>query len=132
MLLSCRFLNDVSNVNSFSVSPSAEINAGDAQTLYLQLVDASVDRAEQGFVPSGRRYMPPAGSTFQVTFRNVDDAKKVVRTATQPFQLDPSIWAVSILASDPIRGTVMIGATLTEPGRTLNFGGSPSLILRVK
>ncbi len=133
MVLSCRFLIDVAGVNSFEISPQAEINAGDAQTLYIQLVDTSLDRAEQGYSPPGRRYMPPSGSTFQLTFANIDDAKKVTRSGTQPYPLDPSIWAIPIMASDPLRGTVFLRGSLVEPSRTLNFGnGSTGLVLRVK
>jgi len=134
MLLSCRFLTDVAGVNTFQVSPQAEINAGDAQTLYIQLIDASLDRADQGFSPAGRRYMPPAGSTLSLLFSNIDDAKKLTRAATQPFSLDPSIWAIPILSTDPLAGTVTLKATLVEPGpRTLNFGGTSSaLTLRVR
>lgn len=114
MLLSARFLNAVANVNSFEYANVAEWVAGNALTLYFQLIDDSLDRADQGFKPAGRRYMPPDDSTLTVLFGSVDDAKKVTRTATQPFSNDPSIWAVSILATDPIAGTVPVTLTLTE------------------
>src|SRR4051812_12653488 len=121
MLLSARFLNDVSSVNSFEMATAAEIYAGDAQTVYMQLIDASLDRSDQSFNPAGRRYMPPAGSTLQVTFLNVDDAKTVVRTASQPFAQDPSIWSIPILSTDPLAGTAAMNLVLTEPGpRKLN------------
>ena len=152
MLLSYRFLVDVANVNSFEVVSAAEINAGDAQDLYIQLVDASVDRAEQGYNPAGRRYMPAAGATVSVTFTNLDTGpsvqgdfqasprinpttpSKVVRTALQPFSNDGSIWKIPLLASDPLKGTVQMQVALTEvtPARTLTVRPSPGLMLRVR
>jgi len=132
MLLSARFLLDVANVNSYEHAAQLEFNAGDAQVIHLQLIDAALDRAEQGFSPAGRRYMPPAGSTLQLTMLNIDDAKKVTRFATQPYAQDPSIWAVSILATDPLKGSVSLKLVLAEPGRTLNASLVPGVLLRVR
>lgn len=133
MILSCRFLIDVAGVNTFQYIPQAEMYAGDSQNLYIQLTDASLDRAEQGFNPVGRRYCPPATSTLSVTFKNIDDAKVVVRAATQAYPtLDASIWFIPILSSDPLSGTITMGATLTEPGRTIGFSNSKGVLLRVR
>ncbi len=131
MQLSARFLNDVSSANSFEHVSQLEISGGDAQTIFFQLVDPTLDRTEQGFSPSGRRYMPPALSTLQVTLWNLDDSKKVIRTATQPYPLDPSIWSFQILASDPIKGTVGVNLVLSEPTRTLTSPRFSPTILRV-
>lgn len=133
MLLSCRFLTDVAGVNTFQVISAAEMYAGDSQDLYIQLVDESVDRSDQGFSPRGRRYCPPAGTTLSVTFKNVDDAKVVPRAAVQAFpDLDASIWYVPILSSDPLAGTVSMSAVLTEPGRTLRFAFAKGVVMRVR
>lgn len=132
MLLSLRFLTDVSSVNSWESVSAVEIYSGDSQTLFFQLVDASLDRPEQGFRPSGRRYMPPAGSTLRVTFVNLDDAKKVVRVASQPYAQDGSIWSIPILSTDPIKGTSTMNLELKEPGRTLNARFANGSMLRVK
>ncbi len=132
MLLSCRFLIDVANVNNFEQVASVELYSGDTQTVYFQLIDASLDRAEQMFNPAGRRYCPPATSTLQVTLVNVDDALKIVRTATQPYAQDPSIWSVPFLASDPLKGTAALNLVLTEPSRTLNARFAPGSVLRIK
>lgn len=131
MLLSCRFLRNVQNVNSFEQSNTMELFAGDTQTLYLQLVDSGVDRTEQGFSPPGRRYIPGAGASLQVTFENIDDAKRVVRLATQPFANDPSIWSVPLLATDPFKGTVMFTLKLNDGAKVFNSSGQP-LMLRVR
>lgn len=131
MQLSVRFLGDVQNVNSFEHVSALEITGGDAQTLYFQLIDASVDREDQGYMPAGRRYMPPATTTLQVTMLNIDDAKKVVRFATQPFSDDRSIWSIPVLASDPMRGTVSLKFLLTEPTRVLNANFVPGIVFRI-
>ncbi len=64
MLLSVRFLNDVSSANSYEIIDNPEFFAGDAQTIHIQLIDASLDREGQGFNPPGRRYLPPTSSTL--------------------------------------------------------------------
>lgn len=131
MRLSLRFLNDVANANSFEYADSIEFQGGDNQTVYLQLVDASLDRLEQGFNPPGRRYTPSAGAMLSVTMVNLDDAKKVVRPASQPFPNDPSIWAMTVLPTDPIKGTVRLSMVLTETGRILHSSNVPGMFLRV-
>lgn len=133
MLLSCRFLTDVAGVNTFQVIAQAEMYAGDTQNLYIQLIDDSVDRTDQGFSPRGRRYCPPAGATLVVTFKNVDNAKVVPRTAVQAFpELDASIWYVPVLASDPLAGTVTMAAALTEDDRVLHFANAKGVLFRVR
>lgn len=86
--------------------------------MYLQLIDSSLDRPEQGFSPAGRRYVPAVGSSLTVLFENIDDLKKLSRVAVQPFPLDGSIWKVSILSTDPLRGTPQIRLALSESGVT--------------
>lgn len=131
MLLSARFLNDVSGVNSFDHVTSIELGAGDPSTVYFQLVDASVHRSEDGYRPAGRRYVPAAGATLQVVLENIDDAKKITRYATQPYAQDPSIWALSIQASDAIEGTVPLRMTLNESGTIRHVTLRAALYLRV-
>jgi len=132
VLLSCRFLNDVQSVNSFEPAAQIEFSAGDSQVLFLQLIDSSLDRADQGFSPAGRRYVPPAGTTMAVTFANIDDAKKFTRSASQPYAQDPSIWSVPILGTDGLRGTVNLSLVLTEPSRVLNARFATGAVLRVQ
>lgn len=149
MRLSARFLNDVASVNSYEAVANIEINQGDAQNLYIQLVDLSVDRVEQGFNPSGRRYMPAVGATMTCTLTNTDTGpstditetmaprlnpsapSQVVRAGAQPFPQDASIWAIPLLNTDPLNGTVNLTFTLTEGAKTTTFSGAPRLFLRV-
>lgn len=132
MQLSARLLNDVASVNSYEVASALEFTAGDTQTVYFQLIDASLDRTEQGYNPPGRRYMPPATSTLQLTMLNIDDAKKVVRFCSQPFTQDPSIWAVAILGTDPLIGTVSLKFSLVEPSKNYSANFAPGVLLRVR
>lgn len=89
---------------------------GDAPTLYLQLLDKSVDLPIEGFSPPYRRYMPAAGATLQITITSNDMAKEITRFAAQPFSSDPSIWRLNLLSTDPVRGTASIKLKLTENG----------------
>jgi len=133
MPLSCRFLADVSGVNSFEYAAQAEIYQGDDATIYIQLVESGLDRSDQGFFPAGRRYCPPASSTLTVLLKNIDDAKKVIRVCTQAYPtLDASIWYITLLPSDPLSGTVTMEATLEEPSRTLHFKNAKGVLVRVK
>ena len=113
-------LIDTQSVNDFVYATEISATAGDAVDLYFQLSDSEKNSPSQGFLPGGLRYMPVAGSTLVVTFKNIDDAKVVTRYASQPFAADPSIWMVSVLPTDPIKGTVTCKFQLTEPAG-LNF-----------
>jgi hypothetical protein len=124
MLLSARILNDVGGVNTFSYAQVAEFTEGDAPTIYFQLIDESLDRDSR---PAGRRYMPAAGATLQVVIHNIDDAKTATRFATQPFAQDPSIWSISLLTTDTVRGTCSVKLTLTE-GAKVTRGTASNVI----
>jgi hypothetical protein len=114
MLLSAKVLTDVSGVNGFTPVSVYEFTEGDAPTIYFQLVDLSLDRAEQGFSPPGRRYIPASGATLQCVIVNTDEAKKLTRFAAQPFAQDGSIWALTLTSTDFVRGSVDVLLTLTE------------------
>lgn len=132
MLLACRFLIDVAGVNSFEYADSVEWYEGDTQTLYIQLIDAALDRAIDGYVPAGRRYIPSADATLTMTFANIDSAKTIARSATRPFAQDGSIWSVPILATDPFKGSVAIRLRLNEAGQTKSSGDRPGMLVRVR
>lgn len=132
MLLSLRFLLDVGNVNQFRFTQQIEFSADDSQNLYFQLVDLSVDRADESYNPPGRRYVPAATSTLSVEFLSVECQKVVIRSAVQPFTQDPSIWMVPILGSDPLQGTIIMKVKLQEPTRTLNFSSGKGIVLRIR
>lgn len=131
MLLGVRFLTDVGSVNNYEFIQQLEINAGDSQNIYLQLVDLAVDRSDEGYSPPGRRYMPALTATLSVELLSVECQKQVIRSGIQPFTQDASIWTIPILSSDPIRGTIQMKVRLVEPTRTLNFT-SKGAMLRVR
>jgi hypothetical protein len=114
MLLSARFLNDVSSVNSFEVAQVGQFTKGEAASVYFQLVDLSVDGALKGFAPAGRRYIPATGATLSVVVNSIDNAKKITRVATNPFPDDRSIWKLDFLTTDTVSGTLSLQLTLTE------------------
>ncbi|CAB4127188.1 hypothetical protein UFOVP75_77 [uncultured Caudovirales phage] len=114
MLLSCRMLENVVDANHFNYVQAMEFTEGDTPRIFLQLIDASLDKAIAGFSPAGRRYMPDIGATLKVTFDNLDDAKKITRTAIQPFASDPSIWMIDLLTTDKVVGTITLRLALTE------------------
>ena len=115
MLLSARVLSGVTSVNDYCSAEYLEWTQGDTIDLYLQLTDLTKDRSLAGFSPAGRRYVPQVGATLQVRLDNIDDAVAVTRQASQPYPTqDPSIWRVSVAATDVIRGTCALALTLTE------------------
>lgn len=114
MLLSARILADVANVNVFRYADVAEFTDGDGPAIYFQLIDSSQDRNMR---PAGRRYMPSAGATLQVTLDAIDDAQKITRFATQPFANDPSIWMLQLQSTDKVAGTRSLVLVLTESGK---------------
>jgi len=122
MLLSARPLVDVSGVNSFQVAEQIRFSQGDATVIYLQLINSALDTAGKGFSPAGRRYIPASGATLSVVLDNIDDDKKITRSATQPYASDGSIWAITVLSTDDIgAGTMSLKLTLTE-GATVTRG----------
>jgi hypothetical protein len=131
MKLSARPLIEVCNVNDFSTSQQLEFSLGDSFTFYLQLIDLEKNRAQFGWNPPGMRYVPAINSTLTLTFLNIDTAKQFSRVANQPFAQDGSIWAIPILATDPIGGTVSIKAVLTENGATKTFSIQGCLLGKV-
>jgi hypothetical protein len=116
MKFSVRPIVDVSSVNDFRYKTELQSIFGDPVDLYFQLFDEDKNLSTKSYESPGLRYIPQALSTLQVTFRNLDDTKNVVRYASQPFAQDLSIWKISVLATDPIRGTVNCKFVLTEPG----------------
>jgi hypothetical protein len=117
MLLSARMLVDVASVNSYQPADTARLTENDTVDVFFQLIDKSLDLPNQGFWPSGRRYMPATGATLKVTAQSIDGAKTVVRFASQPYPQDPSIWRLSLLATDQVRGTYAFQLELTEGGK---------------
>jgi hypothetical protein len=103
-------------VNSYSYTPEYNWTEGDTLTVYFQIVDANLDTSNQGFNPPGRRYIPASGSTMTVSLENIDDAKVLSKSATNPFASDLSIWSFNVISTDAIRGAPQMRITLSEGG----------------
>lgn len=120
MQLTLRLLDDVQNVNSWEPVTELNVTSGDPQTVYVQLINAARHRC--GYENEApMRYMPAVGATMSLIFDNIDAAKKVTKTASQPFSNDTSIWKVDLTAQETAKlaGTVAIVSTLTEGTRVV-------------
>ncbi len=133
MVLSARVLEAVASVNVFTFAKAAQTSAGSNFSLFLQLTDIAQLIMTQGWMPSGQRYCPPAGSILLVSVVAVDSNYQFQKVATQPFAtLDASIWQVDFLPVDfPNGGTFSLRLQLTEPG-PITKTGFVSLCLRVE
>lgn len=131
-LLGARFLTGVCSVNSFDYADRAQLTEGDTAQVYLQLVDRLRDLPSAGFQPPFRRYVPAAGATLTVTLTSLDDARVVVKTATQPFVGDASIWTFATSATDGLRGTVNVRLQLNQGGSLLYALLQPGLSAQPK
>lgn len=114
MLLSARILGNVANVNLFSYIDTMRFTEGDFPTVYVQLMDMSQDTSAAGFSPAGKRYIPIVGATLEITISSIDNAKKIIRFASQPYAQDPSIWALSLFSTDSLKGSADLMLKLTE------------------
>lgn len=117
MLLSARILQNVSGVNDWEHADQLKFTEGDTLYVHFQLIDSNKDRQNQGFKPSGKRYIPATGATLQATIQNVNSAKTLVKTAVQPYSGDLSIWRIQLTSSDALSsGTFSVNLSLTESG----------------
>ncbi|GAC1697145.1 MAG: hypothetical protein NVS9B9_19700 [Ktedonobacteraceae bacterium] len=129
MLLSARMLNNVMSVNVFDYVNQVQLTQGDQFTVSFQLIDLTMDTPDKGFSPAGRRYIPAAGASLTVLFDTLDDAKKITRACSQPYTQDPSIWQVTLMATDTIKGSGNLRLTLNEG--TVTRRGSVSMAFTI-
>jgi len=104
MKLSAKLLKNVANVNMFSYTNQWDISEGSAHRLYFQIIDTHQD---------GLRYMTQAVVySASVTFLSIDDDEEIVKTATQAFSDDKSIWYIDLLSTEiPNSGAVKFSIT---------------------
>lgn len=115
-------LAHVTSVNDFDYADQVELTQGDQVDVYFQLVDLTRAPSRLGYKPEGVRYMPASGATLQVRLDNIDDNVALTRAPVQAYPtLDPSIWRLSVLSTDTIRGTCALNLTLNESGK-LTYG----------
>lgn len=105
MKLSAKFLKNVANVNCFEYQDQWDIAEGAVQTLYFQIVDKSKDSL---------RYLSQAAviDAVTATFLSIDDDSEIVKTATQPYADDKSIWCIELAVTEvPNSGAVSFSIT---------------------
>lgn len=112
MRLSAKLLKSVVNVNSFAYTSQWDIAEGNAQRLYFQFVDKH---------QSDLRYLSQATPlSASVTFDNIDDSLEIVKSATQAFADDKSIWYID-LAADEVPSNGAVQFSFDEDGVVTNF-----------
>ena len=115
-------LKDVSGVNAYTYTPTAEIIQGNQADVFFQLVDASVELPTSGANPSGRRWCPSNAATLLVTFKSIDCSVTVCRAAALAWSTqDTSIWKVTLFATDSLVGTYVAYLKLTD-GSVVTLG----------
>lgn len=112
MRLSAKILENVHNVNSFEEVEEAVLHEAQANDFYIRLIDLAKHEL---------RYITQASSySLSAEFDSIDDAAKLVISATQPFADDKSIWKISLTSSQlPKSGDFILA--LTEDGITKKF-----------
>lgn len=116
MKLSAKIIKNYANVNQFDYKNEWSIRAGEANTLYFQLIDLDQD---------GLRYLAGIGVTNQpyqvaVTFPSIDSTQVITVNAAQADANDSSIWKITLTASQtPKSGTVQFA--LTEGANVKRF-----------
>jgi hypothetical protein len=125
MRLSARILENVTGVNTWSYAQQAEFTEGDAPTIYLQLDGPVAGQGRAGVRPRPGAGTSPHRGHAVGALDALDDSRKITRAATQPYAQDPSIWALQLLATDKMRGTVSLKLTLTETGPKITYGVLP-------
>lgn len=121
MKLSVKFLKNVANVNTFQYASQWNISEGSSQVLYFQFIDKLKDDL---------RYMSQADTIDEVSviFLNIDEASEIIKTATQAFPDDKSIWAIT-LDSDEVPNSGAVKFSITEDGQERRFRVEQAIIV---
>lgn len=121
MKLSVKFLKNVANVNTFQYASQWNISEGSSQVLYFQFVDKLKDDL---------RYMSQADTIDEVSviFLNIDEASEIVKTATQAFPDDKSIWTIT-LNSNEVPNSGAVKFSITEDGQERKFRVEQAIVV---
>jgi len=119
-------MKNVVDVNHWQHANQANISEGQANTMYIQLVNldwstkASPEQSS-AFAQYPIRYIsedPALGVEAQ--FLNIDDAQEFTISGTQPFPDDKSIWKFDLTSDQiPAAGNMIIN--ITEGGVVKSF-----------
>ena len=119
MRLNAKILKNVVNVNNWQYANQASVQEGQANEIYIQLVDLDKipgNDKSSAFPDNPMRYISQ-GTVISVeaTFPSIDDADELVIAGTQPFSDDKSIWKFTLSAAQlPKSGNFKL--KLTEDG----------------
>jgi hypothetical protein len=121
MKLSVKFLKNVANINTFQYASQWNISEGSSQVLYFQFVDKLKDDL---------RYMSQADTIDEVSviFLNIDEASEIIKTATQAFPDDKSIWTIT-LDSDEVPNSGAVKFSITEDGQERRFRVEQAIVV---
>lgn len=125
MRLSAKILKNVVNVNSWSYASQAYLQEGQANSIYIQLVDLDKsvisNEKSEAFPERPMRYLSQAAAiSIEAQFDSIDDAEEFEVAGTQPFSDDKSIWKFDLSsAQNPKSGNFVI--QLTEDGIAKQF-----------
>lgn len=113
MKLSVKFLKNVANINNFQYADQWNISEGSQHVLYFQFIDK---------LKEDLRYISQATSIDEVTvnFLNIDETFEIIKTATQPFVDDKSIWMIT-LEADEVPNPGAVKFSITEDGVEKRF-----------
>lgn len=116
MKLSAKAIVTYNTVNSFSFGNQWSIRAGEANTLYFQIIDLDQDSLRY-LVGYGVNNQP---ASINVTFPSVDDDAVITVAATQVDAADTSLWQIDLTDTQvPHSGNVIFA--ITEGTKTRRF-----------
>jgi len=126
MRLSAKILKNVNSVNSWQYASQCFMQEGQANELYIQLVDLDLSTPVSPEKSPANpehpiRYISQATTvSISAKFDALETDSQFSITGTQPFADDKSIFKFSLTASQvPNSGNLLI--TLTEDGANKNF-----------
>jgi hypothetical protein len=119
MRLNAKILKNVANVNQWVYTNQATVQEGQANEIYIQLVDLDKSPGTEkspAFPDFPLRYLSQATVvTLMAIFPSIDDAQVINVSATQPFVDDRSIWKI-VLANNQLPKAGNFQLKLTEDG----------------
>jgi hypothetical protein len=107
MKFSVKFLKNVANVNTFQYTSQWSVSEGYSHVLHFQITDKLKDDL---------RYLSQADEMeVSVIFLSFDETTEIIKTASQAFVDDRSIWTIT-LESDEVPNSGAIKIMITEDG----------------
>jgi len=107
MKLSVKFLKNVANVNCFQYVSHWDISEGSENTLYFKTIDKL--KEDIRYIPQG------TVNAMEVTFLDIDSDAEIVKTATNPYSDDLSLWCVTLTAAQVVNSGA-VKFKLTQDG----------------